>query len=137
MRLLHFDNSRLILTDFSGETLPLYAVLSHRWGSEDSELSYEDLVHDIYESKAGYRKIEFCAKQAAQDDLKYFWIDTCCIDKWNRHERSKAVNSMFRWYQSAAKCYVFMTDVSTSTADSSRQESKQRELLFGHSNGFL
>ena len=129
MRLLHFDDSRLVLTDFTGKTLPPYAILSHRWSSNDSEVFFEDLVHNNYESKTGYRKIEFCAKQVARDDLKYFWIDTCCIDKWNRHERSKAVNSMFRWYQSAAKCYVFMADVSVSTTNNARQESKQKASL--------
>jgi hypothetical protein len=84
--------------DFTGKALPLYAILSHRWGSEDSEVLFEDVARNSYESKTGYQKIEFCAKQAAQDKLQYFWIDTYCIDKWNRQERSKAVNSMFRWY---------------------------------------
>ncbi|KAF2678640.1 hypothetical protein K458DRAFT_394691 [Lentithecium fluviatile CBS 122367] len=39
-------------------------------------------------------------------------INTCCIDKWDRRERSKAINSMFRWYKDAARCYVFLPDVS-------------------------
>ncbi|PSN64154.1 HET-domain-containing protein [Corynespora cassiicola Philippines] len=111
MRLLHFDRSeRLVSTDFSGKSIPPYAILSHRWG--DSEVLFEDLGSDIYKEKEGYRKIEFCAKQAAQDQLQYFWIDTCCIDKWNLRERSKAINSMFRWYKNATKCYVFLLDVS-------------------------
>ena len=130
MRLLHFDDSgRLVLTDFTRRTLPSYAILSHRWYSENSEVSFEDLVHKSYESKIGYRKIEFCAKQAAQDQLKYFWIDTCCIDKWNSRELSKAVNSMFRWYQNAVRCYVFLTDVSASTAEDAQQHSKQKAFF--------
>lgn len=79
MRLLHFDGERLVSTDFRGKTPP-YAILSHRWG--DSEVLYEDLAAGACKDKAGYRKIEFCAAQAAQDQLQYFWIDTCCIDKW-------------------------------------------------------
>ncbi|KAF2183509.1 HET-domain-containing protein [Zopfia rhizophila CBS 207.26] len=63
-------------------------------------------------SKASYKKIRFCAEQAAKDGLQYFWVDTCCIDKKNNTELSKAINSMFRWYQSAAKCYVYLPDVS-------------------------
>jgi hypothetical protein len=115
MRLLHVaDSGRLVLTDFSGKTLPPYAILLYRWGSEDSEVSFEDLVHNSYKSKTGYRKIKFCAKQAAQDQLKFFWIDIYCIDKWNSHERSKAVNSIFRWFQNAVKCYVFLSDISAS-----------------------
>ena len=63
-------------------------------------------------SKAGWKKIEFCAKQAATDGLQYFWVDTCCIDKKNAVELGAAINSMFRWYENAARCYVYLTDVS-------------------------
>ena len=110
MRLLHFDGERLVSTDFRGKTIPPYAILSHRW--RDSEILFEDLGNHEYKEKGGYRKIEFCAEQAAQDQLQYFWIDTCCIDKWDLRERSTAINSMFRWYKNAARCYVFLPDVS-------------------------
>jgi hypothetical protein len=63
-------------------------------------------------SKAGWRKIQFCAKKAAADGLGYFWVDTCCIDKKNAVEMGAAINSMFRWYQNAARCYVYLSDVS-------------------------
>ncbi|KAH7128792.1 kinesin light chain 3 [Dendryphion nanum] len=115
MRLLHFDHSRrLVSTDFRGKTIPQYAILSHRWG--DDEVLFQDLGSNTYKEKDGYRKIKFCAKQAAQDQLQYFWIDTCCINKWNRQELSTAINSMFRWYKNAAKCYVFLSDVLVPTA---------------------
>jgi hypothetical protein len=121
MRLLAFDSSgRLSPTTFSS-IIPPYAILSHKW--DTGEFVFEDLVNDTGTSKAGYRKIKFCAKQAARDQLQYFWIDTCCIDKWNLRERSKAINSMFRWYQKAAKCYVFLSDVSVSTATDAHQQS--------------
>ncbi|KAF1828268.1 kinesin light chain [Decorospora gaudefroyi] len=121
MRLLHFDHSNtLVSTDFSGKTIPPYAILSHRWG--DSEVLFEDIGDKTYKEKEGYRKIEFCAEQAAKDQLQYFWIDTCCINKWNLRELSKAINSMFRWYKDAAKCYVFLPDVSASAAADIRQE---------------
>lgn len=109
MRLLHFDDGRLLSTYFSGEDVPPYAILSHRWG--ESEVLFEHLVDRTYETYTGYRKIEFCAKQAAKDQLQYFWIDTCCIDKWNLIELSTAINSMFSWYKNARKCYVFLSDV--------------------------
>ncbi|KAF2834152.1 kinesin light chain 3 [Patellaria atrata CBS 101060] len=115
MRLLHFNHSGgLILTDFGRKSIPPYAILSHRW--RDDEVLFEDLGSDTYKEKDGFRKIKFCAERAAQDQLQYFWIDTCCIDKWNLRERSKAINSMFRWYRNATKCYVFLSDVSVSTA---------------------
>jgi tetratricopeptide (TPR) repeat protein len=103
------------LTDFRGKTIPPYAILSHRWGS--SEVLFNDVMDKTYREKEdGYRKLEFCAKQAAQDNLQYFWVDTCCIDKWNLSELSKSINSMFQWYMNAKRCYVFLPDISVSTA---------------------
>ena len=63
--------------------------------------------------KAGYDKIQFCGGQAARDGLQHFWVDTCCINKSSDSKLSEAINSMFRWYRKAAKCYVYLTDVST------------------------
>jgi len=123
MRLLHFDAlGRLVLTDFSGKTTPPYAILSHRWS--DSEILIEDISNGAYKEKEeGYRKLRFCAEQAAHDELQYFWIDTCCIDRWDLRERSKAINSMFQWYKDATRCYVFLSDVSVSTATEPVQRS--------------
>jgi hypothetical protein len=67
--------------------------------------------------RAGYNKIMFCAKQAQCDGLRYFWVDTCCINKSSSAELSEAINSMFRWYQNADKCYVYLQDVSNDTPD--------------------
>jgi hypothetical protein len=39
-------------------------------------------------------------------------VDTCCINKADLVELQHAINSMFRWYQQAARCYVFLADVS-------------------------
>ncbi|KAI6038899.1 hypothetical protein EDC04DRAFT_2569195, partial [Pisolithus marmoratus] len=38
-------------------------------------------------------------------------IDTCCIDKRSSAELSKAINAMYRWYQSARVCYAYLNDV--------------------------
>ncbi|CAI9635551.1 unnamed protein product [Alternaria burnsii] len=115
MRLLHYNAlGRPVLTDFRGKSIPPYAILSHRWS--DSEILIEDISNETYKEKEeGYRKLQFCAERAARDELQYFWIDTCCIDRWNNNERSKAINSMFQWYKDAARCYVFLSDVSVST----------------------
>jgi hypothetical protein len=123
MRLLHFDTpERLVLTDFHGKTIPPYAILSHRWS--DSEILIEDVLRGTYKDRQeGYRKLAFCAKQAAQDNMQYFWIDTCCIDRWNKSERSEAINSMFQWYKNATRCYVFLPDVSVPTAQEPVQRS--------------
>ena len=90
--------------------VPAYAILSHTWDKE--EVSFQDMEADAGMSKAGRKKIEFCAKQAAANGLEYFWIDTCCIDKKNAVELSAAINSMFQWYQNSVRCYVYLSDVS-------------------------
>ncbi|KAK7177647.1 HET domain-containing protein [Paraphaeosphaeria sporulosa] len=97
MRLLHRDAlDKLILTDFRGKQIPPYAILSHRWS--DSETLIEDVSNGTYKKNGkGYQKLQFCAEQAARDGLRYFWIDTCCIDRWDNNERSSAINSMFQY----------------------------------------
>jgi tetratricopeptide (TPR) repeat protein len=113
MRLLHFNEAEtLVLTNFRGKIIPPYAILSHRW--EGSEILYADLENGAYKEKDSIRKLQFCANRAALDGLQYFWIDTCCIDKWDLDELSSSINSMFRWYADATRCYVFLSDVSGS-----------------------
>ncbi|KAH8780655.1 heterokaryon incompatibility protein-domain-containing protein [Hyaloscypha finlandica] len=90
--------------------IPEYAILSHRWGAE--EVTLADLTNGNGKRMAGYSKLQFCGEQAKRDGLHYFWVDTCCIDKSNSTELAEAINSMFRWYQKAAKCYVYLSDVS-------------------------
>jgi len=72
-----------------------------------TRLTSKDLTIGPRKTKAGYKKLRFCAEQALlASGLKHFWADTCCIDKSNYTELSEAINSMFRWYRNAAKCYV-------------------------------
>lgn len=98
------------LTTFDPRDMPYeYAVLSHRWDSD--EVTYKDIENGTAKTRRGYQKLEFCAEQAARDGLEYFWVDTCCIDKTSSSELSEAINSMFRWYQNATKCYVYLSDV--------------------------
>jgi hypothetical protein len=127
MRLLqHSDTREFSFTrDLVGDDkIPPYAILSHTWGSDTDEVTFEDPTNGISKNKAGYEKIRFCGEQARQDSLQYFWIDTCCINKANYTELSQAINSMFRWYQNAAKCYVYLSDVSTTKRKASDQSSK-------------
>jgi hypothetical protein len=113
MRLLELlPNGDFHLTEkFLLDAIPPYAILSHTWGSQ--EVTYEDMVKDSVKSKAGYEKIKFCGEQAARDGLQYFWVDSCCIDKSSSAELQESITSMFRWYKRAAKCYVYLSDVST------------------------
>jgi hypothetical protein len=86
-------------------------------GADAEEVSFKDMMDGTGMRKPGYDKIRFCGEQARCDDLQYFWIDTCCIDKSNSTELQEAINSMFRWYRNAVKCYVYLTDVSRPTLD--------------------
>jgi hypothetical protein len=88
-----------------------YAILSHTWMA-DQEVTYKDLLEGTGTQKSGYAKLRFCGERAAANGLEYFWVDTCCIDKATSVELSTAINSMFRWYQRATKCYVYLSDVS-------------------------
>jgi hypothetical protein len=114
MHLLSLNNAGRISLhkDFFGDDVPRYAILSHTWGADGEEVTYKDLMDGTGKSKAGYKKIRFCGEQAKRDGLHYFWVDTCCIDKSSSAELQEAINSMFRWYQDAAKCYVYLSDVS-------------------------
>jgi hypothetical protein len=79
MRLLHVeDDGSFSLVEFMGQDVPPYAILSHTWGADNQEVTYQDIVHDTGQRKQGYNKIRFCAKQAIADNLEYFWVDTCC-----------------------------------------------------------
>lgn len=107
------EDGRFTLThNFINPAKP-YAILSHTWGEERDEVGFKDLKYGLRNAKKGWQKLLFCAEQAARDGLQYFWVDTCCIDKSNNTELTEALNSMFRWYHNAARCYVYLSDVLT------------------------
>ncbi|KAI6042426.1 heterokaryon incompatibility protein-domain-containing protein, partial [Pisolithus marmoratus] len=114
-----------------------YAILSHRWGVE---ITYEEMIGlmkmeerkraDV-RKRDGYQKIIKSCKQARKDGHKWLWIDTCCIDKRSSAELSEAINAMYRWYQNARVCYVYLNDVDESVFPTERDNSK-----FDRSNGW-
>lgn len=114
MRLLTRDSGgELRLTKDLINEIPPYAILSHTWDDPDDEVTYQDLVRGRARTKFAYKKLQFCATQAAHDGLEFFWIDTCCIDRSNNTELSEAINSMYRWYRDAVRCYVYLADMAT------------------------
>jgi hypothetical protein len=116
MRLLYFDNNYEIrITDFIHQ-VPEYAILSHAWSDFTEEVTLRDMMEDKAVHKQGYQKILFCGARAAKDGLRYFWIDTCCINNMSSVEVLEAVDSMTRWYQNAAQCYVYPDNISTNTS---------------------
>jgi len=135
MRLLEYSNDGgFSLTEFFESDVPKYAILSHRWGTE--EVTFKDLLDGTSKNKAGYSKIQFCGEQARRDGLQYFWVDTCCIDKSNAVELQEAITSMFRWYQHALKCYVYLPGVSRPRSNSAGGSNEAWELAFRSSEWF-
>ncbi|KAF2685392.1 hypothetical protein K458DRAFT_388273 [Lentithecium fluviatile CBS 122367] len=102
MRLLRCsDTGELSLAQFHDKAIPPYAILSHTWGTDTGEVTFDDLTNDTGKDKPGYKKICFCAEQAAGYGLENFWINTCCINKENKAKLSHAINLIFRWYRNA------------------------------------
>lgn len=111
MRLL--NSSSLKMDEFLGAEIPPYAILSHCWGKE--EVSYQEMKINLptLRLKAGYKKIKGCAQIVKKSNIEWFWVDTCCIDKTSSAELTESINSMYKWYQDAIRCHVYLPDVIT------------------------
>jgi hypothetical protein len=58
MRILHLKpDGRPALLEFGGNNLPAYATLSHTWGADGDEVTFEDI-------ETGRRKSKAAAEQA-------------------------------------------------------------------------
>jgi len=67
MRLLRYNNTgEFSLTQnlVGDETVPPYAILSHTWGADAEEVTFEDLANGTGKNKPGYAKVRFCGEQA-------------------------------------------------------------------------
>ncbi|KAH7073614.1 hypothetical protein BKA63DRAFT_553981 [Paraphoma chrysanthemicola] len=128
MRLLQFrSNGELSLVSQrpDGDHLA-YAILSHTWGPDGDEVTFRDIQYGTGKAKPGYFKILWCGQQAKKDGLHYFWVDTCCIDKSSSQELQESINSMYRWYQHAERCYVYLNDVSGHAAANADDQAIRR-----------
>jgi hypothetical protein len=108
MRLL--DSASLCLSEFFGDRIPQYVILSHTWGED--EVTFQD-IQDLKKAreKKAFRKLEQCCNKAHLDGFQWVWIDTCCIDKTSSAELSEAINSMYQWYRDSQICYAYLEDV--------------------------
>jgi hypothetical protein len=78
MRLLH--SGTLDFAVFDDENIPPYALLSQACVRDSSqEVSFEDMIDETGTLKSGYQKISKCGEMASNNNLDYFWVDTCCI----------------------------------------------------------
>lgn len=138
MRLLTYDESgSLVLRTFDSDTLPAYAILSHTWLENNTqEVTFQDLEAGLAISKPGYAKLRFCGKRAVEDGLQYFWVDTCCINKSSDPELSEAINSMYRWYHQATRCYVYLADISIRADGTQKLTRNEWQPFFQRSRWF-
>ncbi|KAK1498081.1 HET domain-containing protein [Colletotrichum cuscutae] len=107
------NTKTLALESFAEPSEVDYAILSYTW--ESGEVSFQEMsstaVASTTKSKAGFDKVAKTCEIAQEKGLGYAWIDTCCIEKSSSAELSEAINSMFRWYQKAKVCLVFLSDL--------------------------
>lgn len=80
MRLLYRSQDGFHLTKNLSvkDKIPPYAILSHTWGKDDEEVTFQDIVECKDEKKPGYGKLQGCVGKAADEGYQYSWIDTCC-----------------------------------------------------------
>jgi len=75
MRLLN-ATTRQLKEFVAEEEIPPYAILSQTWGKAEDEVKLQDLTELTVKTKPGYLKIDYCCKQAREDDLQWVWVDT-------------------------------------------------------------
>jgi len=94
MRLIHATS--LKFQEFNESDLPEYAILSHTWETGE-EISFQDMRSPYVPTRKGYAKIQETCRLALESNIKFVWVDTCCIDKTSSAELSESINSMFQW----------------------------------------
>ncbi|GIZ44073.1 hypothetical protein CKM354_000728200 [Cercospora kikuchii] len=115
MRLIH--TTFIAFCEFEGDHVPDYAIVSHRWAS--NEVSFQIFLDTAVKDRVGtgWTKIIQGCRMARARRIRWLWIDTCCIDKRSSAELTESVNAMFRYYQQARQCFVFLPDVHACPAD--------------------
>ena len=108
--------------EFGDDEVTEYAILSHRWIKQEVDFNEAVKLTKMDEEERteirqcdGYRKIIQSCKQVKKDGYKWLWVNTCCINKWSSPELSKAINTMYRWYENVRVCYTYLHDVSSSS----------------------
>ncbi|GKT42661.1 vegetative incompatibility protein HET-E-1 [Colletotrichum spaethianum] len=112
MRLI--NTNTLDFEEYIGRNTPPYAILSHTW--EEDEVSFQKMKQESRAGMKGFKKIQNICSLAKKGKIEYAWVDTCCIDKSSSAELTEAINSMFKWYERATICYVWLSDL-TASAD--------------------
>lgn len=123
LRLRRFPNSKTVR----------YAILSHRWGKNADEITFDDIQMEDraeLEQRKGWDKIvDTCAK-ARWQGLEWAWIDTCCIDRNNAAELADAITHMFEWYKDSVVCFAFLSDVKAGEDPSDENSTFRKSVWF-------
>ncbi|OTA55160.1 HET-domain-containing protein [Hypoxylon sp. EC38] len=123
MHLLDVNTRRLkkYVEEKNGKICEKYGILSHRWFARDDEILFQDIEsadHTLLRKREGFFKLVKCCEQAKRDDLGYVWIDSCCINRSDSTELQESINSMYRWYENADRCYVYLKNTSNPVSGS-------------------
>ncbi|KAJ9614156.1 hypothetical protein H2200_002292 [Cladophialophora chaetospira] len=132
MRLLRFPTKpgeQYRLEQVPASTKIPYIAISHVWMDPGTSYEHEILFHEfndpgVWKTKPdGAAKIKgacdtarsWSARRKGFDsnapEVKHIWLDTCCVDQKNSVELTTAINSMYRWYQNATTCFVYLSDI--------------------------
>lgn len=126
MRLINVSTRKT--EEFYGNEVPKYAILSHTWGLR--ETSYQAMQSWSASFKKWPTKLSGLYLQAAALEIPYVWADTCCINKLDLVELSEAINSMFKWYQNASVCVVYLADFELDLSGTGNREAFRSSRWF-------
>jgi len=135
------DTTTFQLRSFQGKPPP-YAILSHRWGNEHEEVSFQEWrageTDQFYHiaSRPGFIKISEACSEAKRDRLQYLWVDTNCIDKSSSADLSEAINSMYRYYSDSVICYSYLGDVHDASTPTPSPSETDGNIEFSRSAWF-
>ncbi|KAG2129009.1 hypothetical protein DEU56DRAFT_502818 [Suillus clintonianus] len=92
-----------------------FAMFSHRWGAADDEPTYQHIkdapsIYDLQTPPEIFKLQQFC-KIARENQFRWAWSDTCCIDKANNVELQESIISMFSWYRLSSVTITYLSDV--------------------------
>ncbi|USP79667.1 ankyrin repeat-containing domain protein [Curvularia clavata] len=146
MRLLHITrDGKLTLKHFDTlhDDIPPYAVVSY--ASENGDVAYNDLKRlrprlrrNIGAIKGnGWEKIHFCAQQAKDHGLNYFWIESCCVNRAHSSEVKQTIDATFELLKNAQTCYVLLSDVHSRSLEGEGESAFKKSTWFTHCYTFL
>ncbi|KAG1725606.1 hypothetical protein EDB19DRAFT_1620376, partial [Suillus lakei] len=59
----------------------------------------------------GIDRLQRFCKVTRENNIRWAWSNTCCIDKTNHVELQESIISMFSWYGTSAITIVYLSDV--------------------------